>query len=213
MFSFEAIQILIFLVPGFISEVVFNSLQVRKAKSDLGQVVEALIFSLIVYSIFSFIPTKSPIISVALSGSANSISWNPQALSFLIVIGFLVPMPISFFMTNDIHMRALRSLKVTSRTSKETVWLDCFVKNQRSVVVNFVDGRRITGFPALYSDNDESKYLYLLDPAWIEIDDLTKKSKFVEIPQEGMLITPSMAIESIIFIRRPHSGKGGLNGK
>jgi hypothetical protein len=188
MFSFEAIQVLVFLLPGFISEAFLNSLQVRKEKSDLGVVVEALVFSMIIYLFYSFVFSKSP---VAFAVSSSAIAWNSKALLLLIFFSVLLPLPIAYLMTNDIYMRILRRLRITGRTSRDSVWLDCFIGNQSSIVVNFSDGRRIVGFPRYYSDNPENKYLYLLNPAWIVYDKKDKKERYSELNVDGILITPS----------------------
>lgn len=55
MYSFEAIQILIFLLPGFVSETILNVPIVRKEKNDLGKVIEALVYSIIIYVVYSLV--------------------------------------------------------------------------------------------------------------------------------------------------------------
>ena len=51
MYSFQALQILIFLIPGFISAVILDTLVVRIEKKELGKIIEALIFSMIIYTL------------------------------------------------------------------------------------------------------------------------------------------------------------------
>ena len=55
MYTFKALQILIFLIPGFISTAMLSVLIVRKEQKELGKIVEALIFSLLIYTIYSFV--------------------------------------------------------------------------------------------------------------------------------------------------------------
>lgn len=54
MYSLDALQVLIFLVPGFISTAVLDALTVREKKSELGRIAEALIFSILINTIYSF---------------------------------------------------------------------------------------------------------------------------------------------------------------
>ena len=61
MYTFQALQILIFLIPGFISATILNVLIVRKERKEFGKIVEALIFSMFIYTIYSFIFGKAPI--------------------------------------------------------------------------------------------------------------------------------------------------------
>jgi len=59
--SFQTLQVLIFLIPGFIAQKIVDTLVVRKEKKEFGKVVEALIFSMIIYTIYSFESAKGQV--------------------------------------------------------------------------------------------------------------------------------------------------------
>ena len=207
MYTFEAMQIFIFLIPGFISEAILNILVVRKDKTDLGKIIEALIFSLIIYVGFSLLVSKSPVsltvVSEAKEGASSTFTLYTDGIQFLwlLLFSIILPLIIGCLITNDLHMKLLRKLHVTGRTSRESVWLDLFLNNSRSIIINFDDGRRITGFPQYYSEDPTSQYIYLYKPAWIEYNDHKKKEEIVELNGiDGVLITPQQKIDSIMFI-------------
>jgi len=206
MFSFEAMQILIFLLPGFISETILNILVVRKDKSDLGKVVEALVFSVIIYGIYSLIYSNSPIeltvVSPAKDAATSTYVLTTQGIRLVEIVAFSVAIAIicGCLITTDFHMKLFRILHVTGKTARESVWLDLFLNNKRWIVINFDDGRRITGFPQYYSDEPDSKFIYLYKPAWIVYNNDKKADEIKEIGCEGILITPEQKIDSIMFI-------------
>jgi hypothetical protein len=207
MYTFEAMQILIFLIPGFISETIMNVIVVRKDKSDLGKVIEALIFSLITYVLFSLIVSKSPValtvVSEAKDGASSTFTLNNNGLQYLwlLLFSLVLPLGLGYCMTNDLHMKLLRKIHVTGKSARESVWLDLFLNNKRSVIVNLEDGRRITGFPQYYSDDPSSQYLYIYKPAWIIHNKKDDKDEIIEMKDTGgILITPQQKIDTIMFI-------------
>ncbi|MDQ1272424.1 MAG: hypothetical protein QG591_1054 [Planctomycetota bacterium] len=43
--SIETLTIFVFLIPGFVSSLIINTIVVRKEKDNLSKIIEALIFS------------------------------------------------------------------------------------------------------------------------------------------------------------------------
>lgn len=121
--------------------------------------------------------------------------YDSQSLLLLVSLSIGIPLVLSFSITNDIHMRFARFLRITSRTARPTVWHDVFSTMETHVIVHFQDGRRIQGWPLYYSDDPEKRYLVLYDPAWV------KEDKFEYLNVEGILITPENKITFIEFLR------------
>lgn len=206
MYSFQAIQILIFLIPGFISEALLNQFVVRKDRSDLWTVVEALIFSLVIYTIYSLLVSKSPVeltvINVPDKTTSSTYTYNSIAFLWLIAFSIIIPIILSYLITYDVYMKLLRFLHISQRTSRESTWLDTFLDYQRYIIINFTDGRRIMGWPRYYSDDPEEQYIYLYKPALIIRNETTKKDEYKYLDTaEGILITPEQKIESIVFLK------------
>ena len=200
MYTFQALQVLVFLIPGFISATILNVLIVRKAKSELGKIVEALIFSLIIYTIYSLVVDKSPVALIQV-GESSTYSYDSEAFLWLGLFSIVIPLVLAFLVTNDLHMKLSRFFRISRRTARSSVWFDVFADQKKHVIIDFADGRRIYGWPMYYSDNPEDQYVFLYDPAWIEQDDATGESKFIDVDIEGILITPEQSIESIMFLK------------
>lgn len=193
MYTFQALQILIFLIPGFISATILNALTVRKEKKELGKIIEALIFSMLIYTIYSFLSGRSP---VTLNQIEKSIAYSYDTKSFL-WLGLLsigIPTVLSFLITNDWHMKVARKLRISRKTARSSVWFDVFSDIRKPIIINFENGRSIYGWPEYYSDEPENPYIFLFKPAWIQED------KYIDLNVEGILITPEQKIESIEFL-------------
>jgi len=210
MFSFEALQILVFLIPGFISTKILNGLIVREDDRELGKVTEALIFSLIIYTIHAAISLGNPI-SIQHSGESLSFSYNSFSLFVLLGLSIVLPLVFGFCVTTDCHMRLARRFSLTRKTARNSVWHDIFCDKKTHVIINFADGRRLYGWPEYYSNDPKHQYIYLCRPAWILFNEKTEKSSYVDLDINGILITPEQKIESIEFLNIYN--KEGEDGK
>jgi hypothetical protein len=194
--SFDALNILIFLIPGFISANILNFIVVRKEKNDFSKVVEALIFSLVIYTVYAIIFKETPVLI-----QEKSIIFNWESLLFLSIFSVLFPLILGANITNDLLMKGARFLRITKNKSRSSVWLDVFYDFKRHVIINFENGRRIYGWPMYYSKEPDKPYVFLYNPAWVVEDEKTKEQKFLKLGLEGMLITPEQKIESIEFLK------------
>ena len=199
MFTYQALQILIFLIPGFISATILNVLIVRKAKNDLSKIVEALIFSLIVYTFYSMISGKSPI-QVQKLDEYTTYVYDGKSFLWLSIFSLFIPILLSILFTNDYHMKLARLLRISRRTARSTVWFDVFCDIKRHIIINFENGRRIYGWPMYYSDNPDDPFIFLYKPSWIIEDETTHESEFISLEIDGILITPEQKIETIEFL-------------
>ena len=197
MYTFQALQILIFLIPGFISATILDALVVRKEKKELGKIIEALIFSMLIYTIYSVVSGRSPI---ALNQIEKSITYSYDSKSFLWLGLFSIGIPVvlSFLITNDLHMKVARSLRISKKTARSSVWFDVFSDIDTYIIINFKNGRRICGWPLYYSNEPHSPYIFLAEPAWIQEEN--QEQKFIDLNVQGILITPKQKIESIEFL-------------
>ena len=194
MYSFQALQILVFLIPGFISSSLLNALIVRESKKgDTERIIEALIFSMLIYLVYSTFDHKNPI---ALVQTSDTLTYSYETTSFLslLVISIFLPLVFGVLITNDLHMKVARKLRISTRTSRSSVWFDVFCDQKKHVIIDFENGRRLYGWPMYYSDTPEQPYVFIHRPCWIQDD------KFVDTGLLGMLITPAQKIEAIEFL-------------
>lgn len=198
--GFEALAVLLVLLPGFLAARLVHSFCFRPDQTELDKVVEALLYSFIVYVSYIAIFKSAPVyvIDQRLSDSTHSYSLSLHATDFLylLLIAVGLALLVSFSITNDLHMRLARSLKFTERTSRPTIWNDVFYANSGYVQVQFLDGRRILGEILYFSDTPEEASLFLGNAAWIAADNTT-----TDVPGPGILVTKNMPIETIMFLK------------
>ncbi|MBK8903071.1 MAG: hypothetical protein IPM53_17915 [Anaerolineaceae bacterium] len=198
MFTFQALQLLLFLIPGFLTLLVLNSLISRKPhRSDLAQTAEALVYSMVVYALYSLIRKQS---AVSIDQTSQSVSFSFDPLSFFLLIGLSIGLTIvfSFFVNKNVITKVLNKIGISPRSARLSVWHDAFYDYKRYIVIHFEDGRRLYGWPQYYSDGTDEPYLFVYKPYWIVESD--EKSQLKETGLDGMLITPNQKIHYIGFM-------------
>lgn len=168
----EAINILFFLIPGFISSVILGAIVVRRELSVAEKLVEGLILSFINYSIITIFVQIEPFAYLIKGRDTLSFSFtqNIYFLLILLSVSVFVALTLGAVLFHDLHMQLLRFLKITKNTSRDTTWQDIFIEMNQYLVVTFKDGKRLYGWPLYYSDSHKDGLLYLSDPAWIDDD-------------------------------------------
>lgn len=168
----EALNILLFLLPGFLSGQIFYSLFRIEEVSVPRRFLDALLFSFVIYLLISVFVLWEPLAQVKSSGGTllfffstnNKVIW----LSFGGAV--CVPIIVGFFYFNDYVHIVLRKLKITTKTSRANTWNDAFLSQDRYVIVTLKDGRRIRGYPTMFSTDPEEGFIYLYNPAWVNDD-------------------------------------------
>jgi hypothetical protein len=198
----EALGVLLVLLPGFACAYIVQFLAVRRKQSELDKLVEALLFSLILY-----------VITLPFFGYNLPISWHSPAsqpniyqilvdyshLAALTGLAFLFALLYAANINHDWLMKLFRWMRITERTARSTIWNDAFQEIGGFVRVGISDGRGLVGWVRDYSDDAEDPSLLLEKAAWIVKDeDGTETEMTIEDP--GILLTKEMAIEYVIFL-------------
>ncbi|HEX2253601.1 MAG TPA: DUF6338 family protein [Thermoanaerobaculia bacterium] len=193
-FTFEALSILVVLLPGFLSSALLDHVVVRRGRDNVQRVVEALVFSFVIYAVLLIVlgPPVHP-----LPMTAGELARFPLSRVFVggsLLLSILLPSLLGLLITTDWHMKLLRRLRVTNKTSRETTWLDVFSEQQRYVIVNLSGNRRVFGWPMYFSSNRDEGLLYLYDPAWVNDD-----GTYTALDLHGLFLVEPDTIESIEF--------------
>ena len=192
----KRLVIFIFLIPGFISSILLNTVVVRKEKDTLSKIVEALVFSLIIYTCVTAFSGQSPVfLNTAQEDQTKtySITFNAAFLVPLVLVSIILPLFLGLLSTTDLHMKLLRGLRVTNKTARDTVWLDVFTEQKRYVIINLSDGRRVFGWPMYYSNEQEDGFVYLYNPAWLV------EGNYIDLQIHGLFLVKKGNIDSIEF--------------
>lgn len=189
MTAIDILQILVFLLPGLLAEVLLNALVVRP-KDRLDTLIEALLFSMVIYLPYSLAFAAGPVVARSTAAGVELV-YRPWAFLLLTALSVALPLALAYLLANNHHLDLAKRLRVTHRASRDNVWLDVFYGLESPVIVDFANGRRLYGWPMLYGDRPDDPYLYLRDPYWIEGD------AFQEIDAHGILVTPAQKIELV----------------
>lgn len=198
--SVVALEILLILLPGFAAAYVVQLLALRGSQTDLDKVIEACLYSFLIYATFvlfthgalpfDVIPPKAP-------STDTLIEWHRNRLFGLAAITFLVSIAAALYINRDGNW-FFRKAKITERTSRRSIWNDIFqreVKNSQVVQVELGDGRSILGVLTYYSDAAEECSLYIEQASWVGGDGIP-----VPIPGPGILLTKNANIQSISLL-------------
>jgi hypothetical protein len=180
----EVIPLLQYLIPGFLTAWIFYSLTAFKRPDTFGQIVQALIFTLLIHTLV----TGLGALFLLIGDRGFSIGiWDAKAKAgcstiVAIVLGFT-----SCYLANSdkLHMR-LRDKGITRQTSFPSEWYSAFSTRPRFVVLNLLDGRRLYGWPAEWPSEPTNGQFVIEDPSWID-----EKGEEVESGAEVIVIDAS----------------------
>lgn len=197
--SLELLAVLAILLPGFLAARLVQSFATRNRQSDFDKVVEALVYSFVVYLIYSMgvhtLPIDWRVSKESEKVEHYSVNVDPRNLLLIsgISVGFaLVVIAVT---NNDISGKVLRSLRITSHTARPTVWSDAFHEYQGYVQVELEDGRHVVGWLLRYSSKPEQSTLFLSDAHWLGED-----GSEIPIPGKGILLTKDTGIRYVMFL-------------
>ena len=177
--TYETINILLLLVPGFISSIIFRLFYNKEKDDHYKATIEALIFSILIYFSTELVSTWQPVVQIDAENKSTAFFNTLWVIIFMIII----PTIIGIVVHKDWHMWLLRYFKFTNKTSLDSAWHDTFEKEKRYIVIHFKDGRRLSGWPKYYSNNEKGTNIYITHSAWI-----TEENNVVDINIHGTLI-------------------------
>ncbi|SRR6266576_1820459 len=150
-----ALTVLLVLLPGFVCAKLIRWLCPRPQQTEMEKVVDALLYSFVIYAMF-----------VLIFGIPATIM--RRHVVILAVIPFLLAALISFFLTNDFAGGLLRRCRLTHRTTRPSLWHDVFHEYSGYVLVELADSRLVFGWVEFYSDFPNPPTLFLKDACWID---------------------------------------------
>lgn len=196
--GFQALAVLLVLLPGFLCARIIRNLCVTPHQTEFDKIIEALMYSFIVYVAYSLVFGGLP---VGLRSTAEgdvqrySIEVNKWSLATLLLLSLSIALGVSYLTNNDLIFRWLRKYEITRRTARGYVWGDVFHECQGYVLVELKDGRMLLGWLRYYPDTPEEGNVFLEDAAWVE-----RTGKRIPIAGPGILITKELGIHNIAFL-------------
>jgi hypothetical protein len=195
-----ALQVFLILLPGFSAAYVVQALATRRSQSDLERVVEALVFSFVIY--VCYMPVNSGklpfhILHDHTGKGDDTVLWEPAQLAWLAAVTVVFALVSVAYIRFDGN-RLFQWIRLTERTTRNSIWNDVFeseaIKGQ-PLQVELADGRSVLGSLHYYSDAAEDASIYLTRASWVDADGNT-----IPIPGSGILLTKNSGIRSVSLL-------------
>ena len=189
--SIETLNVLLLFFPGLLASAVLKGVLKRSDIDATQRLIEAILFTIVITVAVTAL-TDTPLFARAVTLADGELgvapgTWGAFALTALLAV--LVPLPIAAVLSRYWHMKGLRRLGVTSRTSRGSIWEEAFVEQgNRFVVLHLTDGRRLQGFPMYWSPDPADGFIFLDQPAWIVWREGIEEDEVVPTGQHGTLV-------------------------
>jgi Family of unknown function (DUF6338) len=194
----EALGVFLVLLPGFCAAYVIQQLCMRRKQTELDKVVEALLFSFLIFLVtLPFFGYALPVSwhPVATRDGGYTIALNARYLWTLFLLSIGLGAGYAATVNRDLLLKLLRKIGVTERTARYSIWNDAFQDIPRSYLqVELSDGRTVVGYLRYYSDDPEESSIFLEDAAWVTED------AQIAIDGPGILLTKESKIVFISFL-------------
>ena len=199
----EALSILFVLLPGFVSAYVTQHLAVRRDQSQIEKIVEALIFSFLLYLItLPFFGYTLPLRwAYAADGTVRVFAHFSQLVA-LFVVSLILGVLYAASINHDWLLTLMRRFRVTERTARISIWNDTFQEIGGWAQIGFKDGRQLFGWIRYYSDDASECSIFLERASWID------GGEAYRIDGPGILITSNAELETVAFLG---ADQGGLS--
>lgn len=184
--TYETINLLVLLVPGFISSGIYSLLSRKTDTNTFNRVMESLVFAFFIYIAIHASYSWEPLLQATKSGQSVVYRFSDDRFLIFLTLIFTLVFPLIWgtIVYRDWHMKLLRWAKLTERTSRDTAWDDVFIRERRFITLHLVDGRRITGWPLYYSNNKDQGFIFISKAKWID-----DENQYVETGSFGILIS------------------------
>jgi hypothetical protein len=195
-----ALQVFLILLPGFSAAYIVQALATRRSQSDLERVIEALVFSFVIYVCFVALNSGKLPFHLApdlYSKDQTTVIWEPAQLGWLAAVTALFALLAVAYVRFDGN-RLFQWIRLTERTTRNSIWNDVFeseaIKGQ-PLQVELGDGRSVLGNLHYYSDAAEDASIYLTTASWVDAN-----GNPIPIPGSGILLTKNSGIRSVSLL-------------
>lgn len=152
--TYDVIEILLALLPGFLTAAIIGALVLREERSTFDRIIQALIFTFLSHVLWGciawLVPTYEGVHFLGLAACA--IAWG---LLFTYIIN-----------TGKLH-DFLRRRGITRTASRPNEWYDAFYRTEQHVILHLKDGRRLFGWPLLYPQSADRGHSFLTGAEWL----------------------------------------------
>lgn len=187
------IQLLQYLLPGFLSAWVFYGFTSFERPSQFERVVQALILTLFVQSIVYLYKT----IIFFLSRWISLGVWSDDVeLISSVIIAAVLGFVFAFFANSDKFHAFIRWAKISKETSYPTEWFGEFSKQVTYVVLHLDGERRLYGWPKEWPSSPNKGHFSLMQPSWLD------KDKEIPLLEVESILVPADQVCFVEFMKK-----------
>ena len=190
--SSEVINVLAFLLPGFVAAEIYYLFTSRPKPSAFERIVQALIFTAVTQAIVALLPESVPSAEIDIGADAP---WDPAwPVAIAVILAFIVVVMVNY----DLAHRFFRWLHVTRENSYASEWDSSFVQNDGCYVVLHLSGeRRLYGWPDEWPSDPERGYFRITQAEWLADEGRTA------LERVSGVVVPVGEVEMVEFV---HAG-------
>ena len=198
----QVIDLLAFLLPGFLGAGIVYSLTSRRKPDVLGRVIHALAFTVIVRAITNTLPYVS-LVAFDRDAPVQYLLSTGSALSLSVLMALLY----TFMSNNDKLHRFLRRLRITRETSYPSEWYSAFSFHGDTcfVVLHLTGERRLYGWPHEWPSRPDQGHFRLGQGEWLVGDERRPLTGVASV------LIPAEAVEMVEFIGQSEQVNQGGN--
>jgi len=168
--STEIIQVIQYLLPGFIAAWIFYSLTPHEKENQFERTIQALIATTFIQAIVSAMKALAFCLGETVYSFGTWSSLSNQVIPLLLSIMF--GLSISHFYNTDKLHQLLRQIGLTTRTSKPSVWSNVLSRKAGYATLHLKDERRLSGWIHEWPTKVQSEHFAIMWPIWL-LDDGT----------------------------------------
>lgn len=207
--SVDAFLLFIYLLPGFVGMLVFESLAEIKKREYPEKVGLVIIFSILSMSFVNLF------YKIQLIPNFDEIKKDPGVLSNLItsnvfygaLSSILIGIIFAYLANKNILYHIAVKCGITRRTGAIDPWHQVFGKYRRVwIQIRFDDGSILVGWPKYYSETGESREVFIAEATWhfpygtdceSNSNPMPRRYNEVDVYGEGVLISNFSKIRAI----------------
>ena len=190
----DAINLLMFLAPGLVAVGIFRSLTSYPPPNLFDQVVQALIFTIVVH-----IACWGIIDKFETGTDEGRVSWTaPYPPHITLPLAALFGIFLAATYGKDIFHKLLHPFGITRETSFPSEWYSAFRKHPKCYVVLYLSGERyVYGWPEEWPSQPDKGHFRLSEYSWLTTDEVDD-AVFFAYPKQAQLEQPPYR-ESILI--------------
>ena len=202
--SAEALQILIFVLPGLLSAKLRDSLSAGRDRSIAELFFDGLLFTLFNWLIAQVVFAAFPALLSVTTMPIEDTGLISTAINQLQIQGGITVLIIAIFTgivagvagNGDWYYRVLSKLRLTQRASSQDVWAQAFdTFRGKWLIVTLEDKSRYRGWARFYSVTEGKPELFLSEAARVNDD-----GSMTEIKGPGVLLHAGSKIARVEFL-------------